>query len=73
MNNDTTVIATPNPGPGALTGATGLSVLLGYGVSLLATRWHMPTEVLGAGLAGLSTIGTSLWHRFFGPAVPVPK
>lgn len=68
-----TVIATPNPGPVALGGATGISVLLGWGVSVLAAKWHVPVEVLGAGLTGLATVGTSLWHRFFGPAVPIQK
>jgi hypothetical protein len=73
MNDTQTVIATPNPGPAALTGATGLSVLLGWGISLLGAKYAVPVEVLGAAVAGLTTIGTSLWHRFFGPAIPVQK
>lgn len=68
-----TVIATPNPSPSVLAGATGISVLVGYGLSILATKWHIPVEVLGAGLTGITTIGTSIWHRFFGPGVPVQK
>lgn len=68
-----TTIATPNPGPIALTSASGLSVLLGWGAATLAARYKVPPEVIGAGLSGLATVGTSLWHRFFGPAVPVQK
>lgn len=71
MIEQQTVIATPNPGVGALSGATGISVLVGYGASLLGAHLGLPPEVTMAILTGVTTILTSLWHRFFGPAVPV--
>lgn len=71
MLNTQTVMATPNPGAGQLTAATGVSVLLGYGASLLAAKFGIPPEVTMAGLTGLATLATSAWHHFFGPKVPV--
>lgn len=67
----TDTIATPNPGPAALTGASGVSILLGWAAGLVAHKLTMPIEVAGAILGGAFTLGTSIWHRFFGPAIPV--
>jgi len=72
-NPTDTVTATPNPGPIAVTGATGISVVLGYVAMLLGAKYKIPAEVVGAGLTGLASVATSIWHRFFGPAVKVTK
>jgi hypothetical protein len=68
-----TVIATPNPTIAQTGGAASISLLLGYGASLLAAKYKVPIEIIGAGLTTLATIGTTIWHRFFGPAIPVQK
>lgn len=67
------VIATPNPTIAQTSAASGISLLLGYGASLLAAKYKVPIEIIGAGLTTLATIGTTIWHRFFGPAIPVAK
>jgi hypothetical protein len=69
-----TVISTPNPGAGAVSAATGVSAILGYGASLVATKWGVPPEVTISVLTGAATLLTSLWHHLFGPktAVTVP-
>jgi hypothetical protein len=69
----TDTIATPNPNATQLTSASGISVLIGWAASVLAARYKIPIEVLGAGIAGITTIATSVWHRFFGPGVHVQK
>lgn len=68
-----TVIATPNPSIGQLATAGGTSAFLGYLVGIAAVRLHVPPEVIYGGLTTLATVGTSIWHRFFGPGVPVQK
>lgn len=68
-----TVIATPNPGPLAVTSAGGLGAVLGWGAMVLGAKWGVPPEVVGAGLTTLATVAGSVWSRFFGPGVPVPK
>lgn len=73
MASDTTTVATPNPGATALTGAAGLAAIFGWGATALATRLHVPVEVIGAALTGIATVATSLWHRLFGPGVRVNK
>jgi hypothetical protein len=59
--------ATPDPSPlpsvPAVTGATGLAAVLGYGGVLLAGKLGVPLDVAG-GLIGLAFTGlTALWHR----------
>lgn len=74
MNNESnTVLATPNPGPAAVTGAAGIAAVLGWGATVLGAKWGMPPEVVGS-IIGVAFTGlTTLWHRFFGPAVSVQK
>jgi hypothetical protein len=73
MNNDNTVIATPNPSFSAVTSASGFGALLGWGAITLGAKWHVPAEIVGAGLTAMATAAGSVWSRFFGPGVPVQK
>jgi hypothetical protein len=70
---NTTDYATPNPSGGAVASAGGLATLIGWGASILAAKYGIPVPVVGAVLGGVATVGTSIWHRFFGPAVPLVK
>lgn len=60
------VMPDPSPLPSATvaTGATGLATVLGWGAAVLATKWKVPVDVLGAGLGLVFTGLTTLWHRF---------
>lgn len=66
-----TVQATPNPGAVAVTGAGGLAGLVAWGAGVLGAKWGVPPDVIYAAIGVITTVGTSLWHRLFGPKVPV--
>lgn len=71
MLDTKTVVATPNPGPIAVTSVSGLGAVLGWGAMVLGAKWGVPPEVIGAGLTAIATGLGSIWSRFFGPGVPV--
>lgn len=68
-----TVIATPNPTGLQVTAATGVTAVVTYGAGVLAASYGVPPAVTVAVLSALATVLTSVWHRFFGPGVPVTK
>jgi hypothetical protein len=71
MLDTQTVIATPNPGPIAVTTAGGTAAVIAWGAGVLGAKWGVPPQVMYAAIGTLTTVATSLWHRFFGPKVPV--
>lgn len=73
MLNQETVTATPNPGPAAVTSATGLMAAVGWGATVLGAKYGIPPEVVGGILTGAATLLGAVWSRFFGPGVQVPK
>lgn len=73
MDESLTTVMTPNPSTAQTAGASGISILLGWGAMVLGAKWKIPPEVIGAGLTGVATVATTIWHRFFGPSVSVPK
>jgi hypothetical protein len=63
------VAPTYNPTAAAVGAGTAGAVLVGYGATVLAQKYGIPTEVVSAALTGLTTILVSLWHRLM-PRAP---
>lgn len=65
------IVANTLPSGSATVSATAVSSLIGYGTALLAAKYKIPFEVVGAALGVVFTGLTSLWHRIM-PVKPMP-